>query len=153
MPLKESEIAGKIREEHERIKGEMNKIRQMIRAHVSREGFAKWRMDLLWLLRDFQNTLRKHFDLEEEGGFMADVVKVAPQHLGVVRRLESEHEKMMASLDEISESLKNQNEKDDLKLEEVRRRIGEFFALLESHEAAEGDLMETTYLQDEGMAD
>lgn len=153
MPLKEKEIAAKIREEHERIKQDMKKINTLAGAQVSRESYAKWRMDLIWLLRDFKNALQKHFDLEEEGGFMTDVVKIAPQNINAVQKLESEHETMNAMMKEILTALKNQEEKDDLKLETLRRRIGEFFEVLESHEAAEGNLIESTYLQDEGMAD
>lgn len=153
MPLKESEIAARIKEEHERIKGEMKKIRTMIQAHVSREGFAKWRLDLLWLLRDFKTGLQRHFDLEEEGGFMSEVVRIAPHNLDAVKKLETEHAQMIVDLEGILEDLKNLENRDDLKLDRVRSRIGEFFALIESHEAAEGDLLESTYLQDEGMAD
>jgi len=153
MPLKEKEIAAKIREEHERIKQDMKKINTLAGAHVSQEGYAKWRLDLIWLLRDFKNALQKHFDLEEEGGFMTDVVKIAPQNINAVQKLETEHETMNAMMEEILTSLKDQEEKDDLKLEALRQRIGEFFEVLESHEAAEGDLIESTYLQDEGMAD
>lgn len=153
MPLKEKEIAAKIREEHERIKQDMKKINTLSSAHVSQEGYAKWRLDLIWLLRDFKNALQKHFDLEEEGGFMTDVVKIAPQNINAVQKLETEHETMNAMMEEILTSLKDQEEKDDLKLKALRQRIGEFFEVLESHEAAEGDLIESTYLQDEGMAD
>lgn len=153
MPLKEKEIAAKIQEEHERIKQDMKKINTLTGAFVSREGYAKWRLDLIWLLRDFKNALQKHFDLEEEGGFMTDVVKIAPQNISAVQKLESEHETMNAMMEEILTSLKDQKEKDDLKLEALRQCIGEFFEVLESHEAAEGDLIESTYLQDEGMAD
>lgn len=153
MPLKEKEIAAKIREEHERIKQDMKKIKTLSSAHVSQEGYAKWRLDLIWLLRDFKNALQKHFDLEEEGGFMTDVVKIAPQNINAVQKLETEHETMNAMMEEILTSLKDQEEKDDVKLEALRQRIGEFFEVLESHEAAEGDLIESTYLQDEGMAD
>lgn len=153
MPLKESEIAEKIQEEHERIKGEMAKIRKMIQAHVSREGFAKWRLDLLWLLRDFKTGLQRHFDLEEEGGFMDEVVRIAPHNWDAVKKLETEHRQMTVDVDGILEDLKNLEDQDDLKLDQIRARIGEFFAFIESHEAAEGDLLESTYLQDEGMAD
>lgn len=153
MPLKEKEIAAKIREEHERIKQDMKKINTLTGAHVSQEGYAKWRLDLIWLLRDFKNALQKHFDLEEEGGFMTDVVKIAPQNINAVQKLETEHDTMNAMMEEILASLKDQEEKDDLKLEALRQRIGEFFEVLESHETAEGDLIESTYLQDEGMAD
>jgi hypothetical protein len=136
MSLKESEIAERIREEHERIKQQMQKVNTMINAHVSQEGFPKWRLDLLWLLREFKNDLHKHFDLEEEGGFMNEVVKLAPQYLKAVRRLETEHEAMIIYLDEILIALKKLSQQDDMKLE-----------------AAEGNLIETTYLQDDGMAD
>jgi hypothetical protein len=153
MPLKESEIAERIREEHERIKQQMKKINTMINAHVSQEGFPKWRLDFLWLLRDFKNDLHKHFDLEEEGGFMTEVVSLAPQHLNVVRQLEDEHQAMIASMDEILTALKSRAQKDDLKLDNLRRQITDLFGVLEKHEIAEGDLIESTYLQDDGMAD
>ncbi len=153
MPLKAQEIAAKIKEEHQHIKQEIANVSRVVNKDVAADEFPRWRLDLLWLLRDFQNDMQKHFDLEEEGGFMSDVLQVAPQNMNAVKKLEEEHEQILNDLQQILADLKALSEKDDAKLELIRKNINDLFALLHHHEETEGELIVNTYLQDEGSVD
>ncbi|RMG39349.1 MAG: hypothetical protein D6732_04285, partial [Methanobacteriota archaeon] len=113
MPLTPKERAEKIREAHHHLKQEMANINQMICENVTEENFEQWRLDLLWRLRDFLNHLQKHFDLEEEGGFMSDIVLIAPHQKRMVDKLADEHEKMVDDFTRIISKLKKLQEKDD----------------------------------------
>ncbi len=153
MPLSKKDITTRVQEEHGHLKQEMEKIWQLIDAEVSKDEFVQWRMDLLFLLRDFHNDLQKHFDLEEEGGFMSDIVRVAPQHTHAVAQLYEEHQQMSSGLNTILADLKALTTMERTEFNRIRSQIEDFLTLLKTHEAAEGNLMVSTYLQDEGSGD
>ncbi len=153
MPLPTNEIAARIHREHEHIKQGMRKIRKMMDGKVSIADYPAWRMDFLWLLRDFGNDLQKHFDLEEEGGFMEAVLRLAPEHSNAVEHLREEHEKMIADLDKVIKTLKAAQDYDKETITKICREVDDVLVALTAHEAAEGNLMEATYLMDYGGGD
>ena len=153
MPLDERNIAQKIREEHEHMKEAMARIKGMIGAEIPAGGYAKWRMDLLWTLRDCCTDMQKHFDLEEEGGFMHDVLRVAPHRSSAVEKLEDEHEQIQEGLEAVLRDLKAVEEQDEEKIARVCSDIQAIFDLIATHEEEESDLMMSTYMQDEGGGD
>lgn len=153
MPLSKSEISKRIHEEHDKLREEFQKIYQKIDAHVPAEQFPRWRMDLIFLLRDFQNDLLKHFDLEEEGGFMSDVIRLAPQHSGVVAKLQAEHIEIARELDNILIYLKGLQENTSGKYADFSRRVKDLLNFFRAHETTESEVLMSTYLQDEGGGD
>ncbi len=153
MPLSKNEIANRVHDEHEYLKKEMRKIRSMMNCDVTVEDYPKWRLDFLWLLRDFSNALQRHFDLEEEGGFMNDVVRLAPQHLPAVQRLEAQHRTITANLNQVIDALKTMESLDNATMQNACKDVDNLLILLAEHEAAEGDILETTYLLDYGGGD
>ena len=153
MPLKRKEIASKIHEEHKYLKQEMQKIRGMMNCDVSEKDFSKWRMDFIWILRDFFNDLQKHFDLEEEGGFMNEIITFAPRHVNAIERLEAEHLIITGKLNGIIGSLKKMDTLKQDQMAAVCGHVEELLTLLAEHEAAESDIIETAYLQDLGGGD
>ena len=153
MSIDQKEFAAKIQEEHDHLKDEMKRIRKMTNCEFSDGEFDSWRLDLVWLLRDFHNDLEKHFDLEEEGGFMSDILAIAPQHSHTVEKLESEHQQMLVKLEDAISQLKAIEIKNTEKIEAACQTIHEMLEILTTHEAAEGDLIESTYLNDYGGGD
>ena len=153
MPLNKNIIADKIHEEHEYLKKEMNTIREMMNCDITAAEFPKWRLEFIWLMRDFYNDLQKHFDLEEEGGFMSDVVRIAPQHIGAIDKLEMEHHKIAKDLEGIIHHLKHMETLSEQKMSLICQDVENLLALLAEHEAAEGRIIETAYLMDYGGGD
>ena len=153
MPLEKKKLVDRIEEEHDHLKEEMVSIRELIAADITDATYAEWRINFMWVLRDFYNDLQKHFDLEQEGGFMSDILKVAPQFANVVERLEDEHELMGKQLTAILEMLKPLEAYSPDALQDVFSRVEEFLTLLTDHEAAEGDVIETAYMRDYGGGD
>lgn len=153
MPLSTHEIASRIHDEHEHIKQEMRKIRKMMNCEVSAADYPVWRMDFLWLLRDFYNDLQKHFDLEEEGGFMADVIRLAPEHCNAVEHLRKEHESMAIAVDNVIKTLKSARDYHPETIAKICREVDDVLLALTAHEATEGHLIEAAYLMDYGGGD
>ncbi len=149
----DKKIAQAIHDEHEAIKTEMDKLREMIATSPAQEAFAEWKLELLMLLRDFESDLQKHFDLEEEGGFMKDVLDKAPQKWHAVSQLKTEHEAINEEMSNILKELKAAENAKDLKVDYVRDKLNEVLDLIVAHEMAENDLLNSTYLQDDGMGD
>ena len=150
MPYKKSRIAEQIEQEHACLKRDMGNIKNELSRDVIDEDFADWRLELIWRLRDFRNHLCKHFDLEEEGGFMTEITEEAPERVSQVNQLESEHGQILADLDGILTDLKHIELKDSSRLEDVRKRVTELISTLGSHEAAENELIQKVYYREYG---
>jgi len=150
MPLNRLEIAKRIAKEHENLNKQMAKIKSAIMQEVTSENFSDWRLDFIWQLRDFNNELLKHFDLEEEGGFMAEVLKVAPHTEHKVQALKDEHKKIIADVDKLLAELKSVSEKNAEKMSHIRTSINEIIMVLHSHESAENQLMQKAYYREYG---
>jgi hypothetical protein len=136
--------------DHKMLNEEMGKLKIIIWREISDKDFSDWRLDCLWHLRDFRNCLLKHFDLEEEGGFMADVLRVAAHEIHKINELKSEHDKMIALLDAILNSFKELQARDPARLEKIRASVNELIHILREHENEEHRLLQRTYYREYG---
>lgn len=143
-------IARKVEKEHVHLNKALGEIKLTIMEEVTDEEFQNWRLEFLWQLRDFKNNLLKHFDLEEEGGFMRDVIKVAPHSEKKIAALKKEHGKIIEDLDKIITQLKHITKKDANKLNAIRLAINEIMTTLCSHENQENELMQRAYYREFG---
>jgi hemerythrin-like domain-containing protein len=150
MPLKKSDVASQIEKEHECIKRDMGDIKMAIMEEVSPKNFPDWRLEFIWRLRDFKNHLLKHFELEEDGGFMAEILSESPEAMNQVKKLEAEHGQIVSELDAILADLKKIHEKEMPKLEDIRSRVIQLMTTIRNHEAAENELIQTVYYQEYG---
>ncbi|MFQ5568440.1 MAG: hemerythrin domain-containing protein [Rhodothermales bacterium] len=153
MEKHEAVIAARIEDDHRRLKQSMDAMVAEIAREISPEEYATWKLDILSKLRDFQNQVLKHFDLEEENGFLDDVLRLAPQHRRRVERLEKEHRKINADLNHIVSVVKNVESPTSVKIERVREQLRALIEVFEAHESAEHDLMQSVYYQDYGVGD
>ena len=153
MQKKMSEVAARVEAEHESLKRTMSTLENEIKQEISSEDFSVWKLEFMGKLRDFQSSLLKHFDLEEEGDFMEEILSIAPQFRDRIERLEEEHTEIISDLNGILADLKKFSDRDFPQLVGIRKRVGEIFTTLHSHEAAERELMQDVYLQDHGPVD
>lgn len=143
-------IALRVEEEHKKLNEDIGALKIMLLQEVSPKGFADWRMEVMWQLRDFKNQLLKHFDLEEEGGFMTDVLTVAPHAEAKINQLKDEHETILLDLDKILALMKIMHEKSAEQLNEIRIGINDMIATLRQHENEEHRLMQQAYYREYG---
>lgn len=147
------EISQKIEQEHQNLRADISLLEDEVNKHVEKEQLTSWKLDIMGRLRDFQNHLSKHFDLEEEGGFMDEISNIAPQHQDKIDQLENEHKQITHDLDAVIEDLKQLHQGDFGQLTGIRERILGIFTNLHTHEALERELMQDVYLQDTGAGD
>ncbi len=149
-PLEKPEIARQVEEEHEAIKRAMDDIRDAIASDDPSSNFPQWHLDFIWRLRDFRLHLLRHFDLEEEGGFMSDIVARAPETSAKVAELENEHEDIVDYLDTILKTLKKVETWDELREHDVDESISALLDLIRKHEATENQLIQKAYCREYG---
>jgi hypothetical protein len=131
----------------------MAAIKTELAVEVDEEAFADWKLNFVWRLRDFQNALLKHFDLEEDGGFMQDLVAIAPGCTNRVDLLKQEHDEVIPRLSSLTEALKEMTTRQSGDLNSIVAGVLDLFDQLERHEAAERELIQDVYFQDIGVGD
>ncbi len=105
----------------------------------------------MWKLRDFKNEMLKHFDLEELSDFPNELLNLAPHYMKRFEEIKADHQKIIADLGEILQDLKSMNDLSSFNT--IRQKINDLLSFIHSHEAAERELLEDTYLQDYGAND
>jgi hypothetical protein len=153
MPKKSSNLAKQIQKEHEDLKKEMDSLQKEVKKDITRANFKEWRLNFLWKLRDFKNEMLKHFDLEELSEFPNDLLNIAPHYLKRFDEIKTDHQKIIIDIEEILRNLKSMNEKDLSSFKNIREKIINLISFIHTHEAAERELLEDTYLQDYGAND
>ena len=137
-------------EEHNILRGNINTLSKKIEQDVPDEKYEEWRLEFMWQLRDFRNHCLKHFDFEELGGFMKEVLNDAPETKKTEEKLEEEHSKIIKELDEILDDLKALEQKEINKLKEIKSKVKHLIIKLKAHEKAENDLIQKVYSQEYG---
>lgn len=145
-----SDVPERVEQDHVRLRREMENLQTFTSSVAEGEDFAKWRLDLMWMVRDFKNNLLKHFDLEEEGGFMRDVRRMIPNSDAQVNDLLDEHRQMEFTLDRILEILKSLRERNDQELSRLQRKVSELASTIMEHESTEHHLLQRSYYRDYG---
>jgi len=144
------DIVRRVEEEHVTLRLLMKSVTDSF-ARPPGGDITDWKLNLVWELRDFRNALVKHFDLEEDGGFMGDVVATAPHEKRRVDQCEREHAEFLKEIDDITAELKRMI--DPSAVQGVRERLDKLIEKLHDHEALECELLGTVYFQDFGTGD
>lgn len=150
MAEEKSKMSFKVLEEHNILKENINTLSKNIETNVPDNKYEEWRLEFMWQLRDFRNHCLKHFDFEELGGFMKEVLDDAPEAKTVAKKLEDEHTKIIQEMDGILDDLKSQEKKDSDKHELLKSNVKHLIIKLKAHEKAENDLMQKVYSQEYG---
>jgi hypothetical protein len=153
MDQQEAHIAALIDEDHEQLKLNVNALVEEMDKEIAPGAYTRWKLGFLWRLRDFQNQLLKHFDLEEEDGLLDDILRQAPRFRHAVEQLEEEHRKITADLDHIVAVVKSIDSAASSKLPRVRERVRALIATFEAHESTESRIIQHVYYQDYGVGD
>ncbi|MFQ5652619.1 MAG: hemerythrin domain-containing protein [bacterium] len=140
----------RIEQEHRSLRKDMDDLERFARDETRTEDFSDWRLQLVWQLRDFENRLLKHFDLEEEGGFMQDVITVSPHSRRKVEMLKAEHEQIAVRLEGLIAQLKRMQEKEGEKLQRLRLELKEIMEMIREHENEEHHLIQGAYYREYG---
>ena len=145
-----SKAVSRVEEEHQQLKQEMAVLKLFAMREVLNEDFDDWRLEFVWQLRDFKNRLLKHFDLEEEGGFMHEVLAVSPQSQHDVEQLKDEHLAFSKEMDRVIESVRSMRVRNPELLQLVRVNLNEIILNLRNHENDEHRLIQRAFYREYG---
>ena len=150
MTSNKSDVAIQVKKEHECLKRDMEDITRELKRESSGEDFKEWQQEFTWRLRDFRAHLQRHFELEEEGGFMSEIIRETPEAINKVKELEAEHRQFEKDLDGIIALLKEMQLMDHTRIQELKSKIRRLCVVLRRHEAAENELMQACFWMDIG---
>ena len=140
-----------IEEEHRTIIELIQQVKELLGNYPPDDASA-WVGDLRSVGESLLNHLDKHFRLEEEGGFMAQLVEISPRTAAAAERLPHEHDEIRNLLSAILEIL-DSVAVDSMDLKSVLDQIQQLIHTLEHHEKTENALIQEVYNQDIGVGD
>ena len=152
MALKKIEVEKQLIKAHEELNRNIGELKLTIMERVSAKDFSDWRIQFIGL-QDLRQKLSKHFEFEEQGGFMAEVTDAAPQLLNQVKELEIEHKRILSNLDGVLTDFKKSDVKDKLELQDIFNRISGIMTTLHQHEITENELMQSAFYREYGSPD
>ncbi len=112
---------------------------------TSREGPA----ELGTRLGTVRTHLADHFRFEEEGGYMAPVLKEEPRFSAEIQELLAEHSQMAQALDAIIEEVGRGPTMQDVSRQQIHAWIGK----VRHHETRENDLVQEAYYSEGATGD
>lgn len=148
-----TDIGIRIEADYKRLRDLSSELTTFIAQNVASEHFTAWKLSALTRLRDFQNQLAKHFDLEEDGGFIDELLGLSPESSNWINDLREDHRRMLEDLASIIAMVKSYSLPGDLDLPQLRSRINTFLVGLREHESAETALLYDAHFQVNGAGD
>ncbi len=140
----------------ETIRSQQLALRQRIRAleevFAEPDAAEEYARKTLTLLEGFDSALREHFAVEEEGGYFADVLKVAPRLSRRAARLEQNHKEFSEHLEALLALVQYAIDARDA-WERVTTGVERFLRELRAHEDDENELVREAFMVDLGRGD
>jgi hemerythrin-like domain-containing protein len=146
-------IANQLKKEHAYINEIIKKIEKLVAVIGPQRPALEWGSSLLENLSSLREHLEKHFEFEEMGGFMEEVMKALPNISPQVESLRRDHQILAFEIND----LYRRAERLILNSGPTSREIGEdikhFLHSLHKHERKENELILRVFLDDVGMID
>ena len=146
------DLPAQIESDHERLHDVMSTISSFLEEGVEPEHFLRWKIEALFQLRDFQNQLAKHFDLEELGGFFADVIRLSPESFNRIQHLKEDHADILVELTRLISELRTADASSNI-LDVLKKDVQTIMLRLKGHESLESELLYSAYYQVYGAGD
>ncbi len=139
------DVGREIREEHERLASLLRRLQEDVAAFCS--SWASLREEL----RVFKDHLRRHFELEEEGGFMEEVLRRWPHATSRVEALRAEHERLLREAEDLLEASGRATEGQPM--DAWAATCHRFLSAIREHEWRENRLIQEVFCLDVGGGD
>jgi len=150
MPHEKSKIIEQVEDDHEALKAGIKQIEAECGIDINPDEFSNWKRGFIKQLRKLNTSMLNHFDLEEEGGYLAEIIAEAPHTYNDVKNLEAQHEQFTCDLSGIILALKQMENYNAEKLKECRENLAKLISALREHEKTENTLVQTAYSTDIG---
>jgi len=101
-------------------------------------------------IKSFQRHLDRVISLEEDGGYMSEVLDVKPYYQNRIDQLQSDHRRFRMRLRELMPELNDIKEWEEPRFERVCADLGELLDDVDHHDLQEVELLQESLLCDEG---
>jgi hypothetical protein len=105
---------------------------------------------LKFTIKSFQRHLERVMSIEEEGGYLCEVVERKPFLRAKIDRLAADHRRIRGRVRELVPMLASINEWEDERFQEVCDDVCRLLDEVDAHDGEEIDLLQDTLLMDEG---
>jgi hypothetical protein len=105
---------------------------------------------LQFTIKSLQRHLERLMSIEEEGGYMSDVLAFKPQYRERVDRLAGDHDQFRARLVELVPDLQSLSEWDEANYRRVCDDLRDLLDSLDRHDRHEVELLQQSLLEEEG---
>lgn len=105
------------------------------------------------LFDDFANSLRRHFEFEEVGGYLRTVTDRRPHHSVAVTRLLADHKDLTSMLSVIQEHLRQDVDQDSNCLRRFKEDFVKLMTQFDRHEVAERELLMEVFWLEGGISE
>ena len=137
--------------EHRQLSRAIQELRALSRGSTPANALGTWRTEMEEKLRYFKTLLHGHFEHEEEGGFLRDVLREVPNSQRQVQTLKREHTEIEEALDQVLVDLGKLEDAGDT--ERINERIEAMTLQLVNHETTEQHLVQRAYYREYGAGD
>ena len=151
MAAKKKTAIEAIRDEHICMQRDRSILKKELAKPLTRDNFHDWKMKFLWRLQDFRFHLANHIDLEEDGGFMTEIIEMAPEKDARVKRLAKDHKGILEKMDQLIDELRPLIFSDKEKFETMSKDLNILLQTIDYHESKENDLIQGVFYQDYGF--
>ena len=141
-----------IRSQHFGLRQQIRALEELFAEPAAAGAGAERARKTLTLLEGFDPALREHFAVEEEGGYFADILKVAPRLSRRAARLEQNHKEFSKRLQSLLALVRYAVDAPD-DWERVTARVEGFLQALRAHEDEENELVREAFMDDLGRGD
>ncbi len=141
-----------MREEHAVVEQLAQKLGDRAAA-VPRACLTAWVRETAVQLDEFNRHLRKHFELEQEGGYLEAVTERSPGLQPEVERLQHEHDEIGRILNSIHHDLTTAGDQDRIVIDDCCCRIRNLLRYIRDHEEREDLMVLSAFNSDLGTKD
>ncbi len=155
-PTTTHEWIEKVLEEHRQLNARVADLRVFLEAprpEVGRKGAHSWSTDLTGRLVKLHDALYRHFQEEEEGGMMEELMEAHPRATGAVESLVHDHGQILRDLRRCTTGAMEYSDGVEPKNPALRRRIVDILDCLRQHEIEETDLIQRLEYEMVGTGD
>ncbi len=145
-PAFRDEIAG----HHRRLRQLLAALQEVIDARAQEREGPMLATAMLALLVDLEHELPIHFEVEEQGGYFADVLRVAPEMSRHLDRLKEDHVDFMERSGQLLEYAREAAE-GTRRWGEVEQLFAKLASRLSTHERNENDIIQQLFMLDSGQ--
>jgi hemerythrin len=126
------------------------KLMQHLQELEARAGHETGLAELAAGLSRVRSDVTAHFEFEQQGGYMSDVLDRAPHMCPRIDKLLAQHAELLESLDELITRARGGTEQT---IASLRQRTAQWIAAVRAHESAENRLVQKVFSREECAED